>query len=183
MNFYLLLKTSSKYYILSLFIINSYFKMSLKLKILPSRVKFLTYYYVQIGWSCKEKILLQVTDLTHNEIKTIKENWVLLYKTHILSTKEYDYDYDVDAKISTIENFLYSISIHEIIFWEIKGRLEYWDEKININIEKLKSLYKIQDEITMDEDDWNEESEVFTNDFIERKERYLKYLVNEIKGN
>jgi hypothetical protein len=64
--------------------------MSLKLNILPSRAKFLTYYYVEIGWSCKEKILLQVTDLTQNEIKTIKENWVLLYKTHILSTKKYD---------------------------------------------------------------------------------------------
>jgi hypothetical protein len=90
---------------------------------------------------------------------------------------------DLDAKISTVDDFISCLSIHDIIFGEIKARLEYWDEKLNINIEVLKSLYKIDCEVIMDEMDWTEESEIFTHDFVERKERYLKYLENMIARN
>ncbi len=53
--------------------------MSVQPNILPSKIKFITYYYIQISWNCNDEILLKVTNLTQKDIIQIKENWNLLY--------------------------------------------------------------------------------------------------------
>ncbi len=48
--------------------------MSLHINELPSKEKFITYYYIQMTWNCDDNILLQVTDLSQTDIVQIKEN-------------------------------------------------------------------------------------------------------------
>ena len=57
--------------------------MSLKLNVLLNKAKFLAYYYLKVGWTCSSDVISQVTDLSLQDIKIIKEHWQLLYMTYI----------------------------------------------------------------------------------------------------
>ncbi len=69
------------------------------------RAKFLTYYYVEVGWNCCDKLMLQVTDLTQLDIDEIKENWFLFYKIYILNRFNEDEDDGTESEFPIIEEF------------------------------------------------------------------------------
>ncbi len=117
--------------------------MSLKLNILPDKAKFLAFYYVKVGWACKSNVITQVTNLTLQEIKSIKENWQLLYMIYI--DKHNNENVDVDVLISEIEFFKDAINEPERFYSEIHAelfdQLKWNNIQININFAKLENLY------------------------------------------
>ena len=98
----------------------------MKLNILPSKAKFLAYYYVKIGWTCKSNIITQVTNLSFQDIQAIKQNWQVLYMEYMDNEKNNNDNTDVDIKISQIEDFYYFIldddnECYEAIYFEIES--------------------------------------------------------------
>ena len=113
--------------------------MSLKLNILPNKAKFLVYYYLKVGWTCNSDVISQVTDLSLQDIKTIKQYWQLLYKVYIINNLV------IEAEDQLCQIYFYKDSIdnpeffYQNIYAEIIDQLEWHNHKININFENLKS--------------------------------------------
>lgn len=120
---------------------------------LPTRIKFFTYYYLKIGWNCNSTIVTQVTDLTKQDIWSIKRNWAKLYKKHVLQHQNNGNRYDNERKILTIPNFVGLLDFnskgvfYDEIGIQILRRLKLFDEKLNIDFIKLKNLYPGKDSI------------------------------------
>jgi hypothetical protein len=66
------------------------------------KVKFLTYYYVTVGWTCDFATIIKVTDLTECEITHLCEGWDTLYHKFVLKSEENNNNNeDIAASITT----------------------------------------------------------------------------------
>ncbi len=115
--------------------------MKINTNTLISRVKFLTYYYVEVGWNCCDEHMLQVTDLTQLDIDKIKENWFLFYKIYIFENRFNEDENDgTESKFPILEEFLISnVAFYDDIQDSVVAT-EYL-ENININFNKLYEIF------------------------------------------
>lgn len=106
------------------------------------KIKFLTYYFVKVGWTCETSTINKVTDLTKKEIIYIKNNWKALYKIHVLDNNE---DENCKIRIPDIERFFHILDYGRYIYEKINRKIgeiqRYYNKKMSINFEMLAELY------------------------------------------
>ena len=85
--------------------------------------KFLTYYYVVVGWACDSKTTQKVTDLTEDQISFFCRNWDTLYRKYILESEENnDKNIEVSASITTADVFIQLMDDPDVFYGRIQGK-------------------------------------------------------------
>jgi hypothetical protein len=135
---------------------------------LPSRKKFIAFYYAQIGWTTIDEFLLKVTDLTLLDISAIKKNWVLLYKKYI---EAFRYTEERVFTLDVLIDYLGKIQHNDfnLFHWEL---IECRDEMdISFNYELAKEFYTDKFE------------ELYFTKIKEAKLKYLHTLLCAVETN
>lgn len=143
-----------------------------------SKDKFLTYFYVQIGWNCSNEIMLKVIDLTQLEIDKIKENWFLYYNIYIFKDRRDD---DTEEDVITfpiLEEFFMcgAPSFYDYIKDDVEVLLEN-NATFNINFNKLYEMFFGSSNEFSKEFDTKKMYQLYY-----QQEKYLISLYNQLKS-